>query len=119
MEKRRSIQKWALGLSLRGFAKVGNPGAIYCEGEKANVERFVSNVKAMQWLALHLRFFEPIPVEPVSNTETQAKNAGKSKSGSWIELEKVGEVLDYMRKLSREEFVLDVGLGRARAGANS
>lgn len=105
------MQKWASDLSIHGFAKVGYPGVIYCEGEKADVDEFVSNVKAMQWLNLHLRFDEPLPV---STTRNEGDSESSSRS-SWTELEKVGEVLDYMRKLNREAFVLDVGLGSAAA----
>ncbi|KLO20107.1 DUF1115-domain-containing protein [Schizopora paradoxa] len=106
-DKRRSMQKWASDLSLQGFAKVGYPGAIYCEGEEENVEEFVSNVKAMQWLNLHLWFAEPVP-----NHLLQPEGLGASKA--WTELERVGDVLRYMQKLGREEFVLDVGLGSGR-----
>lgn len=114
-EKRRAMQKWASELSLRGFAKVGYPGVIYCEGEKADVEEFVLNVKAMQWLALRLRFVEPVQRSTSSQQEGERSNSSKV----WIELEKVGEVLAYMQKLGREEFVLDVGLGSAGADAKS
>ena len=39
--KRRSLQQWSASLSLTGFAKVGHPGVIYCEGARAQVEEFV------------------------------------------------------------------------------
>ncbi|KAF8902280.1 hypothetical protein CPB84DRAFT_1846441 [Gymnopilus junonius] len=61
--KRRSLLQWSSSLSVSGFAKVGYPGVIYAQGEKSNIEEFVDNVKAMQWLALKLRFVESLPAE--------------------------------------------------------
>ena len=103
------MQRWTSELSLVGFAKVGHPGVIYCEGEKENVEEFVAKVKAMQWLALRVRFVEDLEEE--HQGEDDCKRGGR-----WIELEKVGEVVQYMRDIGRDKYVLEVGLG---AGANT
>jgi len=100
--KRRSLQQWSASLSLTGFAKVGHPGVIYCEGEQAQVEEFIANVKAMQWLALRLRFIESLPEE----------FAGAQRS-RWVEFEKVGEVVEEMRRLGREKYVVEMGIGSA------
>lgn len=108
--KRRSLQKWSSDLSLCGFAKVGYPGAIYCEGAASDVEEFVSNVKAMQWLALRVRFVEPL--DDRAATLSSLMHA----ESQWIELEKVGEVVDYMRRAGREQFVVEMGLGSASSG---
>lgn len=59
-----------------------------------HVEEFVNNVKAMQWLALKVRFVEPIPVT------TERK-----------EFQKVGEVVEEMRSIGREDFVVEMGIG--------
>jgi len=104
--KRRQLQKWTSGLSLRGFAKVGHPGVIYCEGKQAHVEEFVSNVKGLQWLALHVRFVEPLEVDVVASTHIQD-------SRDWVEFEKVGKVVEYMRNIGREAFITQMGLGNA------
>jgi hypothetical protein len=106
------MQRWTSELTLTGFAKVGYPGVIYCEGEKESVEDFVAKVKAMQWLALRVRFVEELEEE--SDGITDGKDRKNEKQ--WVELEKVGEVVQYMRDIGRESYVLDVGLG---AGANA
>ncbi|KAH8099459.1 hypothetical protein BXZ70DRAFT_1009266 [Cristinia sonorae] len=99
--KRRSLQQWSSQLAVSGFAKVGYPGVIYCQGSQSGVEQFVANVKAMQWLALRLRFVEP-PVDDIVEGERK-----------WIELEKVGEVVQEMRRLGRERYVVEMGIGSA------
>lgn len=97
--KRRLVQQWSSELSISGFAKIGHPGLIYAEGDKGNVDEFVRNVRAMQWLALKVRFIEP--------TEPSQYNPGQR----WIEVEKIGKVLVLMRKLGRERYVTDFGIG--------
>ncbi|PSR72035.1 hypothetical protein PHLCEN_2v12101 [Hermanssonia centrifuga] len=101
--KRRNLQQWSSQLRIAGFAKVGHPGVIYCEGGKDNVEEFVGNVKAMQWLALRVRFIEPLP--------------GKSEESErrWAEFEKVGEVVEEMRRLGRGNHIVEMGIGSAGA----
>lgn len=99
-KKRRSLQQWSSSLAVTGFAKVGYPGVIYAQGERGSVEEFVENVKAMQWLALRLRFLEPLPV-----SEDEARAQG------WTELEKVGEAVDAMRRLGLEKWIVEMGVG--------
>jgi len=100
-QKRRSMQQWSSELRLRGFAKVGHPGVMYCWGLKSNVEEFVSRVKDMQWLALRVRFVQELQ-------DVDALPAGRN---SWTEVEKIGEVVEEMKKLGRESYVLDLGIG--------
>ncbi|KAA1467868.1 hypothetical protein DENSPDRAFT_357269 [Dentipellis sp. KUC8613] len=100
--KRRNMQAWAGALSLAGFAKVGYPGVIYCEGMQDNVEDFVANVKAMQWLALRVRFVEPLG-------DTCDAQPGRR----WVEFERVGDVVEEMRRLGRESYVVEMGIGSA------
>ncbi|KAH6896141.1 hypothetical protein BKA70DRAFT_1375650 [Coprinopsis sp. MPI-PUGE-AT-0042] len=76
-KKRKALQQWTSSLSLVGFAKVGYPGIIYAQGSQENLEEFVANVKAMQWLAL----------------------------------KRVGEVVEEMKKLGREEYIFEMGIG--------
>jgi hypothetical protein len=65
------------------------------------VEEFVANVKAMQWLALKVRFVEPID-ESVGGHEKQ-----------WSEFQKVGEVVEEMRRIGREKYIVEMGIGSA------
>ena len=101
--KRRSLQAWSSDLCISGFAKVGYPGVIYAEGDRGAVEDFVQRIKAMQWLALRVRFTEELPSELAS----------PDVSRSWTFLEKVGEVVEEMRRLGREEYVVEMGIGSA------
>lgn len=102
--KRKNLQQWSSQLRISGFAKVGYPGCIYCEGEQEGLKEFVGNIKAMQWLALRVRFVEPLP------KDIQPQDAEKRR---WIEMEKVGEVVEEMRRLGRESFVVEMGIGSA------
>ena len=106
--KRRSLQEWCFLLRLSGFAKVGYPGVIYAQGEQESVEEFAANVKSMQWLALRMRF-----VEPVDEVEDGSGNDGTGEKGSWREFQKVGEVVKEMKRLGREQYVVDMGIGNA------
>ncbi|KAG5638932.1 hypothetical protein H0H81_008701 [Sphagnurus paluster] len=86
------------------FAKVGYPGVIYAEGMKEDIEEFVANIKAMQWLALRVRFIEEVLI----GNRTPDKGERR-----WIEFSKVGEVVEEMRKLGREQLVVEMGIGSA------
>ncbi|KZT43837.1 hypothetical protein SISSUDRAFT_1057371 [Sistotremastrum suecicum HHB10207 ss-3] len=99
-KKRRSLQQWSSSLHLMGFAKVGYPGLIYCEGLQDDVEEFVANVKSMQWLALHNRFMEALP--PSDHLQSRRE---------WLEMEKIAEAVQYMKALGRHSFVADMGIG--------
>jgi len=104
-QKRRSLQQWSDDLCILGFAKVGYPGIIYAEGTQTNIEEFVSNVKAMQWLALRVRFVEAIEGAAMRTDENH-----------WVEFQKVGEVVEEMKRIGREEFILEMGIGSGSAG---
>ncbi|KAH8119777.1 hypothetical protein DFH11DRAFT_1500382 [Phellopilus nigrolimitatus] len=106
--KRRSLQKWSAELSLVGFAKLGHPGCIYAEGGRADVAAFVARVKALQWLALRVRFVEPLAPGGFGRLADAPPGGAR-----WTELEKVGEVVEYMRAVGRGEFVTEMGLGSA------
>ncbi|KAF7330109.1 RWD domain-containing protein 2B [Mycena sanguinolenta] len=98
-KKRRALQQWSGELAVAGFAKVGYPGVIYAQGDQGSVEEFVENVKAMQWLALRLRFSEPLPV------------GERGEAQGWTEFEKVGEVVEAMRRLGLEDWIVEMGIG--------
>ncbi|KAI5118051.1 hypothetical protein M0805_005898 [Coniferiporia weirii] len=116
--KRRNLQKWVSELSLCGFAKVGYPGCIYAEGARTGVEDFVSRVKAMQWLALRVRFVEPLDMGRFGRLPERREDP-KEGVPRWVELEKVGEVVEYMRRIGREEFVTEMGLGSSTSTSSS
>jgi hypothetical protein len=101
-EKRRSLQHWSSTLTTSGFAKIGYPGVIYLYGEQANVEEFVGNVKAMQWLALRVRFMEPI-------SDREGDRMGDERR--WVEFQKVGEAVEEMKRIGREGYILELGIG--------
>lgn len=108
--KRRNLQSWSSKLSITGFAKVGYPGVIYCEGEQGQIEDFVANIKAMQWLALRVRFVEPF---------RGGDNVHSNRRRHWVEFEKVGEVVEEMRRLGRESYVVEIGIGSVGSNINS
>ncbi|KAM6497522.1 hypothetical protein JOM56_007995 [Amanita muscaria] len=110
--KRRSLQEWSSSLSISGFAKVGYPGVIYAEGKRDDVEEFVANVKAMQWLALRVRFVEPLLEEPEGIG--RGKENAKGRRKGWKEFQKVGEVVQEMKRLGRERYVVEMGIGSGR-----
>lgn len=101
-QKRRSMKQWSSSLHLHGFAKIGYPGVIYVEGAKCDVEEFVSSVKAMQWLNLRLRVIQSIgsKVEP----------GGSDSTRSWEEIEKMGDVVDEMKRRGGEEHLMELGM---------
>ncbi|KAH9932114.1 uncharacterized protein BXZ73DRAFT_90040 [Epithele typhae] len=112
--KRRALAQWAHAGALRGFAKVGHPGVIYCAGARGAVEDFVGRVRAMQWLALRLRFVEPEP-----ELARPGSGGAEATHGEWKEFEKVGEVVEEMRRLGREKYVVEMGIGSAGNGAST
>ncbi|KAG1786428.1 uncharacterized protein HD556DRAFT_1049417 [Suillus plorans] len=97
--KRRSLQRWSSELSISGFAKVGYPGVIYAQGTQENIQEFVANVKSMQWLALRVRFVEPIDL------------ANDEHHQGWTEFQKVGEVVEEMKRRGRDKYITEMGIG--------
>ncbi|KAI6012766.1 hypothetical protein F5J12DRAFT_718279 [Pisolithus orientalis] len=102
--KRKLMKAWSSELHIAGFARIGYPGLIYAEGGKENVEEFVRNVKGMNWLALRVRFIEQ--VEPESG---QAASVGDG----WVEVQRISEVLELMRKRGRESYITQHGIGNS------
>ncbi|GJJ14161.1 hypothetical protein Clacol_008421 [Clathrus columnatus] len=103
-QKRKSLKEWSQEHHLSGFAKIGYPGIIYCTGLESDVQEFVSKVKDMQWLALHTKFIETIP-------DQQGKCDSFTDRPNWKELEKIGEVIEEMKRYGREEYAYDFGIG--------
>jgi hypothetical protein len=77
---------------------------IYAQGKQDYVEEFVSNVKGMQWLALKVRFVEPLDGVSVDVEKRERR---------WSEFQKVGEVVEEMRRMGREKFIVEMGIGSA------
>ena len=71
------------------------------------VEAFVRDIKAMQWLALRVRFVEPVPE---SDSGPDFWSTG-DQSVRWVEVSKIGEVLELMRIRGREALVTNLGIG--------
>ncbi|KAG1750298.1 hypothetical protein EDD22DRAFT_957967 [Suillus occidentalis] len=97
--KRRSLQRWSSELSISGFAKVGYPGIIYAQGSQENIQEFVASVKSMQWLALRVRFVEPIDL------------ANDEHHQGWTEFQKVGEVVEEMKRRGKDKYITEMGIG--------
>ncbi|KAL0952114.1 hypothetical protein HGRIS_008744 [Hohenbuehelia grisea] len=114
--KRRALQQWASEHNLLGFAKVGHPGVIYAYGPRSGIDELVRNVKALQWLALRVRFVEPLDE---GHSPNEGGGGGTLGAGDvqgrprWVEFEKVGKVVEEMRRLGREAFVVEMGIGSA------
>ena len=106
--KRRSLQEWSSSLGLSGFAKVGYPGVIYAQGARDSVKEFAANVKSMQWLALRMRIVEPVDGADATG---YGDTGGK---GAWREFQKVGEVVEEMKRLGREKYMIDMGIGNPK-----
>jgi hypothetical protein len=76
------------------------------------VEEFVREVKGWQWLALRMRFLEEVPEEVGSYLKEEEDGKGETRSkSSWVEREKIGEVLDDMRTRGRERWFIELGIG--------
>lgn len=138
--KRRNLQQWSSSFSVSGFAKVGYPGVIYVYGAQEFVEEFVGNVKAMQWLALRVRFVEALPPSVSGDAGQGEPRHGASPAGTgnagdgggngcpssrdhptrrWAEVEKVGEVVEEMKRMGREEYIVQMGIGSLGSGASA
>lgn len=112
--KRKNLLALASQLSLTGFSKVGHPGIYYAIGEREDLEEWTREVKSWNWLALRVR----VSVEPVPGAEEELQGSGRESGarggkgrGDWVELEKIGEALEWLRKRGREKMLLDTGIG--------
>jgi len=112
--KRKNFIALASQLSLTGFSKVGHPGIYYAMGEKDDLDEWVREVKSWNWLALRIRVgVEPLPsrAEEMGTRGKEDGARGGKGRGEWVELEKIGEALEWMRKRGREGLLLDIGIG--------
>jgi len=105
--KRRNLFHLSTNLTVAGFAKIGYPGIMYAQGDREAVEAFVREVKGWQWLALRVRFVEPIP-RSESESHSHSESAENTR---WVEMTKIGEVLEWMRMRGREVLITDFGIG--------
>jgi acylphosphatase len=94
------MQQLSSQLGITGFAKVRYPGIMYAEGPQEAVEAFVRDVKGMQWLALRIRF-----VEHLDFVVTRDQNV------LWVEVSKIGEVLELTRIQGRKDLFTNLGIG--------
>ncbi|WVW84633.1 hypothetical protein I302_106667 [Kwoniella bestiolae CBS 10118] len=118
--KRKDLISLSSELSLVGFSKTGHPGIMYAIGQLEDLEEWVREVKSWNWLALRVR----VAPERIPQEEEEGKfgKEGKGKEngarggkgrGEWVELEKIGEALDWLRKRGegREKILVDCGVG--------
>lgn len=97
-----------------GFSKVGHPGIYYAVGDKDDLEEWMREVKSWNWLALRVR----VGVEPIRDAEVELEGRGKESGarggkgrGDWVELKKIGDALEWLKKRGREQMLLDIGIG--------
>jgi hypothetical protein len=85
---------------------------IYAIGAKSDLTEWVREVKSWQWLALRVRVApEPVEEEEVGGKGKANGARGGKGRGEWVELEKVGEAVEWMRKRGREQLLTDLGYG--------
>jgi hypothetical protein len=88
---------------------------MYAVGEHDDLVEWIREVKSWQWLALRVRISAEILEEGVTEAQTirgqkDGARGGKGR-GEWVELEKVGEALEWLRDKGRESILTDVGIG--------
>ena len=74
--------------------------------QKTIVKDFAEDVKAMQWKALKARFLEPL-----GNLSEGSTSSSRELLSGWNEFEKVGQVVEVMRKMGRGRYVTEMGIG--------
>lgn len=117
--KRKDLVSLSSQLSLSGFAKTGHPGIIYAVGERDDLVEWLREVKSWQWLALRVRIApEPLPgwitfTGSEGNKGKESGARGGKGRGEWLEVEKVGEAVEWMKDRGRERLLTDLGLGVA------
>jgi len=105
-------------LSLIGFSKTGHPGIMYAIGDHDDLVEWLREVKSWNWLALRVRIgVEPLPdgqAEEGSKGKQVGARGGKGRGG-WVEVGKINEALEWLRKRGREKLLLDLGMGAGSA----
>lgn len=112
--KRKNLVQLSSELNLKGFSKVGHPGILYAIGEKEDIDDWLVEVRSWNWLALKVRI--TCERDPECRIETERLKregvAGAVKErGDWVELHKLTDALDWMRKRGRERLLTDAGVG--------
>lgn len=64
----------------------------------------------MQWFALRVRFVEPL-LEGIGRRKEKEKGRRKV----WKEFQKVGEVVQEMKRLGRGRYVMEMGIGSGKS----
>ncbi|WVQ83071.1 hypothetical protein IAT38_005209 [Cryptococcus sp. DSM 104549] len=118
--KRKDLIALSSTLSLTGFSKPGHPGIMYAIGELGDLEEWVREVKSWNWLALRVRM-GPEPVEGEDDRERKGNESGARGGkgrGEWVELEKIGDALEWLRGRGEDErakILTDVGVGGGKS----
>lgn len=105
-------------MSLIGFSKIGHPGVMYAIGDEADLMEWIREIKSWNWLALRVKMSpEPIPEEKEQEAERRGREEGARGGrgrGEWVEVEKVGDALNWLRERGGEKrarILTDVGVG--------
>ena len=71
-------------------------------------------MKSWNWLALRVRLgIEPVPggdEESAGRGKKSGARGGKGR-GDWVEVEKIGEALEWLRLRGRDKLLVDIGIG--------
>ncbi len=108
--KRKDLASLASRYKLLALGKVGHPGITYAQGDYADLETFAREVKSWQWLALRMRVLERL-------AEGEGEREAPRARGSWEEVDKLGDAVAWLRKLGREQLLLDIGFGAGSGGS--
>ncbi|WVO18162.1 hypothetical protein L204_105865 [Cryptococcus depauperatus] len=117
--KRKNLIALSSSFSLVGFSKIGHPGILYAIGNQRDLEEWTREVKSWNWLALRVRLPPcPIPEEEGNLSFKGQENGarGGKGRGKWIEVEKIGQALEWLRDRGGEgrvKLLVDMGVGGA------
>lgn len=129
--KRKLLIQLSSELNLVGFSKTGHPGILYAIGEKEDIVEWLVQVRSWNWLALKVRVTcEPVPEDMLAYEQgrergtaekskrssfdsSRSKNSVKAR-GDWVELEKLADCLEWMKKKGRDRMLTDAGVGSSR-----
>lgn len=91
---------------------------MYAIGDEADLTEWIREIKSWNWLALRVKMGpEPIPEEKEQETERRGREEGARGGkgrGEWVEVEKVGDALNWLRERGGEKrarILTDAGVG--------
>ena len=94
---------------------------MYAVGTSQDLVEWLREVKSWNWLALKVRLaVEPLGehVEDAEHVEDELSGPGMADGarggkgrGDWLEVEKITEALEWLKRRGREQLLLNVGMG--------